>query len=136
RADVVRSVRDGPAREVVPLHRPLEALALRDARDLHGLALLEDVDGHRLSDLELARLVAELDEAAHRGGVCLLQVPELGFGDPLLLDRPEAELHGLVAVALVGADAGHVTGPGLDHRYPLDASIFAEHLGHPQLPAQ
>src|SRR5205085_10976845 len=41
RADRVRSVRDGPAREVVPLHGPLEALALRDARDFHGLALLE-----------------------------------------------------------------------------------------------
>ena len=50
-------------------------------------------------------LVAELDQRAHRAGVGLLQVPELGLGELALFGRVERELHGGVAVALVGADA-------------------------------
>src|SRR5690349_23040693 len=41
RANVVRAVGHRAAREVVALDGALEALALRDAGDLHGLALLE-----------------------------------------------------------------------------------------------
>src|SRR5215207_3960928 len=40
-AHVVRAVRHGPAVKVVALDRPGEALALRGAGDLHGLARLE-----------------------------------------------------------------------------------------------
>src|SRR3954470_24931413 len=43
-AHVVRAVADGAAREVVPLDGALEALALRDAGHLDGVALLEDLD--------------------------------------------------------------------------------------------
>ena len=50
-------------------------------------------------------LVAELDQRAHRAGVGLLQVAELGLGELALLDLVEGELHGGVAVALGGADA-------------------------------
>jgi hypothetical protein len=42
----------------VTLDRALEALALRDARDLDHLAGLEDVHAHLVADLELARVVA------------------------------------------------------------------------------
>ena len=60
RAHVVRAVGDRAAAEVVALDRALEALALRGAGDLDLLALLEDVDGQLLADLEALALVAEL----------------------------------------------------------------------------
>ena len=48
---------------------------------------LERLDGDGLADLQLAGLVAELDEVAVRAGVGLLEVAELGLGQVLLLGR-------------------------------------------------
>src|SRR3954466_15834015 len=62
RAHVVRAVALGPAGEPVTLDRALEALALRGAGDLDLGADLEGLDGHRLADEQLARLVAELHD--------------------------------------------------------------------------
>src|SRR4051794_41178876 len=132
-ADVVRAVRHGSAREVVALDGALEALALRDARDLDLLALLERLDGHAVAHLELAGLVAELHEVAHGRSVGLLQVTELGLGQALLGHRAEPELDRLVAVAIVGADADHGAGAGLEDGHALDAAVLAEDLRHAEL---
>src|SRR5215208_7202247 len=67
-AHVVRAVGLRTGGEVVTLDRALEALALRDPGDLDGLADLERLDRDGLADGELAGLVAELDERAHRWG--------------------------------------------------------------------
>src|SRR3954469_25274701 len=106
RAHVVRAVGLGTAREAVTLDGALEALALRGAGHLHGAADLERLDRHGLTDRELARLVAELDDVPHRRGVGLAQVPELGPGQVLLLRRAQRALHGPVAGALAPAGAG------------------------------
>src|SRR4051794_11246102 len=132
-AHVVRAVGDRSAAEVVPLHRSLEALALRGAGDLDGLALLESLDGHRVANLQLAGLVAELLDVAERRGVGLLEVAQLRLRQPLLAGAAEAELHGLVAVALMRADAGDVTRAGLDHGHTLHAAVLLEDLRHPDL---
>ena len=58
----------GPAAEVVALDRALEALALGGAGDLDLLADLEGLDGDGVADLQLAGLVAELDEVTHGPG--------------------------------------------------------------------
>src|SRR5215210_3275335 len=113
RADVMGPVRHGPAAEVVALDRPLEALALGDARHLDLLAGLEGLDGHGVPDRELGCLVAELDQMAHRWRVRLLEVAQLGPGQAALLDGAEAQLHRLVAVALGGPNRGHRAGAGL-----------------------
>src|SRR2546423_1933258 len=60
-ADVVRAVRHGAAAEAVALDRAGQALADRHAGDLHVVAGLERLDGHRLAHGELAP-TAELDE--------------------------------------------------------------------------
>src|SRR4051794_39707022 len=133
RAHVVRAVRDGAAGEVVALDRALEALALRDAGDLDLLAGLERLDRDGLPDGQLAGLVAELDHVLHRRRVGLAEVAELGLAQVLLARRAERELDGLVAVAVERADAGHGTGPGLEHRDALDAPVLEEQLGHPEL---
>src|SRR5580704_9827812 len=133
RTDVVRAVRFRSAREVVALDRSLEALALGLARDLDVVADGERLDGHGLTHEQLARLVAELREVAVCGRVGLLQVPELGLGDRLLLALPERQLDRLVAVALDGADRGHGTRAGLEHGHALDASIVEEPLRHTEL---
>src|SRR3954447_168268 len=132
-AHVVRAVGDRPAREVVALDRALEALALRDAGDLDPLARLEGLDGHGLADLQLAGLVAELDDVLHRRRVGLAQVAELGLGEVLLAGRAERELDGLVAVAVERADPGHGTRPGLEDGDALHAPVFEEQLRHPEL---
>jgi hypothetical protein len=81
----------------------------------------------------LADLVTELPDVAQRRGVGLLEVAELGARQRLLAHRAEAELDGLVAVHLVGADREHRTGAGLEHGHALDLAVFQEPLGHPQL---
>src|SRR6185312_2618325 len=132
-ADVVRAVRLRAGVESVALDRALEALALRGPGDLDLLTGLERLDGDRLSHLQLAGLVAELDQVAVRGGAGLLQVAELSLRELLLAAGAERELHGLVAVALVRADAGDRAGTGLEHGHALDAPVVEEALRHPEL---
>src|SRR5262249_12896909 len=91
-ADVVRAVGLAARLEVVALDRALEALALRGPRDLDRLTDLERLDRHRLADLQLAGLVAELLDDAVGTGVGLLEVAELGLGQVLLLGLAEREL--------------------------------------------
>ena len=67
------------------------------------------------------------------GRVGLLQMAELGLRQRLLLACAEGQLHGLVAVALVRADRGHRTRPGLEHGHALDAAVVEEPLGHAEL---
>src|SRR3954451_12249674 len=133
RAHVVRAVALGAGLEPVALDRALEALALRGPGDLDLLAGLEGLDRDGLADQELARLVAELHDVLHGRRVGLAQVPELGLGEVLLLRRAEGELDGLVAVALVGADARHRAGPGLQDGDALDDAVVGEDLGHAEL---
>jgi hypothetical protein len=121
----------------VALDRALEALALGDARDLHGLALLEHVDLDLLTHHELADLIPELGQAAQRRGVGLLEVAQLALGDLLLADVAERELHGLVAVTLLGADGGDPAGTGLHDRHALDVAVLGvEDLRHTELASQ
>src|SRR3954451_6592669 len=135
-AHVVRAVALGAAAEVVALDRALEALALADAGDLDLGAGLEGRGGHGVTDLQLAGLVAELDEVLHRRGVGLAQVAELSLGEVLLAHGAEGELDGLVAVAVDRADARHRAGAGLEHGDALDIALFGEDLGHAQLPGE
>jgi hypothetical protein len=115
------------------LDRALEALALRLAGDLDLLADLEGLDRDGLADEQFARVVAELHDVAVSRGVGLLEMAELSLGQHLLLARAERELHGLVAVALLGANGGHRTGAGLEHGDALDTAVIEEPLGHPEL---
>src|SRR5436305_6461271 len=121
------------AREVVALDRPLEALALGAAGDLHLVAGRKRLHADGLPDEQLADLVAELDHVPVRPGIRLLQEPQIRLGERLLFARTERELHGLVAVAIDGADPGHRARPCLQHGYPLDAAVLPEPLGHPEL---
>src|SRR3954470_17889596 len=133
RAHVVRAVADGAAGEVVALDGALEALALRDAGDLHLLAGFERLDRDGLAHGQLAGLVAELDEVLHRRRVGFAQVAELALGQVLLARGAERELDGLVAVTVERADARDGTGPGLEHGDALDAPVVEEELRHAEL---
>ena len=66
----------GPRVKLWRLTVPWKPLPFETPDDLHALALLEDVDGHVLADLELAGLVAELAHVPERAGVGLLEVAE------------------------------------------------------------
>src|SRR4051794_21402521 len=132
-AHVVRAVRDGAAAEAVALDRSLEALALRDAGDLDGLALLEDVDGQLLANLEALALAAELAQVAQRRVARLLQVAELGLRQLALGHVAVAELHGVVAVALGRPQAGNPARARLHDRDALDGAVLHEQLRHPDL---
>src|ERR1700761_4457454 len=63
-AVVVRAVGLGTAREVMALDGALEALALGGAGDLDLVAGGEGLDGDGVTELQIAGLVAELDEVA------------------------------------------------------------------------
>jgi hypothetical protein len=116
----------------VALDRAGEALALRGAGDLDGLALLEDRVGRQLGpDLELARLAPELGEVLQHADAGLLQVAQLRLGQLLLARLAEGELDGVVAVALRPADRRHEARAGLDHGHALDVPVLGvEDLRH------
>jgi hypothetical protein len=121
----------------VALDRPLEPLALRAARDLHELTLLEGLaDAHGLTHLELSRLVAELGEMPQRRRAGLLQMAEPCAREPLLANIAEGELHRVVAVAIGRADRRDVARPRLDHGHALDPAVLLEDLRHAELPAE
>ena len=123
--------RPGPVK-VVALDRALEALALGDARDLDPLTGLEDrVDAQLVAHLGLTGVAAELAQVFEIADPGLSQVPELRLVELLLGHLTEADLHGVIAVALCPADPGDEAGTGLDHRHPLDSAVLRnEHLGH------
>ena len=123
----------GPEAKLWRLIVPWKPLPLPTAGDLDDLADLEGLDGHGVADDELAGLVAELHERAHRRRVDLLEVAEQRLVERFLAHRAEAELDGLIAVGLVGADRGHRAGPGLEHGHALDVTVVEESLGHAQL---
>ena len=127
------AVGDGTAAEAVALDRPLEALALRVARDLDPLPLLEDVDGQLLANLEALALAAELAQVAQRRVARLLQVAELGLRQLALGHVAVAELHGVVAVALGRPQAGNPARARLHDRDALDGAVLHEQLRHPDL---
>ena len=84
--------------------------------------------------VELAGLVAELHERARRAAAStFLRWPSSRLGERLLAHGAEAELDGVVAVDLVGADRGHGARAGLEHGDALDAAVVEEALGHAEL---
>ena len=95
----------GPALKLWRLIVPWKPLPLRRPADLDRLADLEGVDGDGVADLQLVGLVAELDEVAVRADVGLLAGARARAVSAFSLHGAERELHGLVAVALVRADA-------------------------------
>src|SRR3954447_24558101 len=133
RAHVVRAVGDRSAAEAVALDGSLEALALRDARDLDLLALLEHVHGQLLADLEALALAAELAQMAKGRVAGLLDVAKLGLRELALGHVAVAELDGHVAVAVLGAQAGHAAGACLHDRYALHDAVLDEQLRHTDL---
>ncbi len=133
RANVVRAVRLRAAGEVVALDRALKALALGRAGDLHARTGLERLDGHRLAELQLPSLAAELRQAAHRRRIGLLEVAEFRLVHVLLLAQAKCQLHGFVAVAFGCANGRHRARAGLEHGHARDVPVFLEDLGHAEL---
>ena len=122
----------GPEAKLWRLIVPWKPLPLRRRR-LDGLADREGRDGHGLTDHQFRGLVAELHERAHGGRVDLLEMAEQRFVERFLTHRPEAELHGFIAVDFVGADRGHRAWARLEHGDALDTTVVEESLGHTQL---
>src|SRR3954452_24927368 len=129
----MRAVRFGAAGEVVALDRALKPFGLGLRRDLDPVADLERIDPDGLTDQQFADLVAELGQVAVGRGVGLLEVPELGLGEHLLLAGSKGQLHGLIAITLLGADRRHRARPALQHRDALDPAVVEEPLRHAEL---
>ena len=87
---------------------------------------------------ELAGLAAELGAGRRSGGAsAFLRCPSWPLVRRLLAGLAEADLDGVVAVAVVAADGGDPTGAGLDHGHALDAAVLGiEDLRHAQLASQ
>src|SRR5688500_1042483 len=117
---------------MVTLHHALEALAAAGPDDVHALAIGENRDVHVVA--RLRRLGTGLDAylaADPRGRHAGLL--EVAGGRLVLLGGPvhQAELYGLVAVALDGLDLGDHAWARLDHRRRLHGAVGREDLRHP-----
>src|SRR5213592_4329320 len=120
----------------VALDATLEALALRDADDVHELARLEHRHRERLPHLValelLGLLESDLADHPHRGDVGLLEEAGRGFRHVLLLGA-EAELERVIAVRLPGPDPHDRAGSSLDDGHGHVVAVVAEDLGHADL---
>src|SRR2546426_1130761 len=122
----------------VALDAALEALALRDADDIHELARLEHLHRERLSHLVALELLGllepDLADDPHRGDVRLLEEARLGLGHVLLLGA-KAELERVVAMGVLGPDPHDRAWPRLDDGHGHLVAVVAEDLGHTDLAA-
>jgi hypothetical protein len=118
--------------ETMALDDALEALALGNTGDLDLIADREDIHGHGVAHRQLV-LTPHFHQVALGAHARLLQVAELGFGEPLGLDVPEGDLRGDIPVGLHRLLLSHQAGPGLDHGAAHDGAVFFVELGHAQL---
>ena len=133
----VGTVGGADAVEAVTLHDTGVALALAGAGDVDVLAGGEQLGAELLADL-VGRGVtrADLGDVAARGHAGLAEVTGGRLGDLGAVDLAEADLDGVVAVLLGGADLGHHVGAGRDHGHGDDAVVLVPGLGHAELGAQ
>ena len=119
---------------VLPDHA-LEALALGDADDVDQLALVKGCYGHHGARLDGGRL-GQPHFAQHPRGfgeAGLLGVIERGLARVFDLLPGEAELHGIVAVALDGLHLHDGAGAGFDHGDGHERVFRIVDLRHPDL---
>src|SRR6185503_19550894 len=127
-----RAVGGAPAAEAVALDDALEALALAGGDHVDVLAGGEDRGLHLVARLPLlVGLDLELGETTRRGHAGLLEVALLRLADvarrPLL---DQAELHRLVAVAVLGLALHDQAGADLEDGDRDHRPVVAEDLGH------
>src|SRR6185436_9260420 len=133
-AHVHAAVRLGTAAETVALDRAREAAALHRADDVDEIARLEHGAEHGVADLHgRRRLEAFLAQVALGGDAVLLECAEARLGAALVADVAEAELHGVVAVALAGSDLRHHARTDFDHGHSRDRAVLSEQLSHSAL---
>src|SRR5207302_7263865 len=146
------------AGKAVALHRPGGAATLAGADHVHPLDFLEDLAGRQLrTDFQLSRPVqAELADVAlrlhvrflrdlHAGGGQLLAAFRFdlagdvaAFGQGRLVARlvEETELHGVVAVAVLGANLEDGAGADFQDGDGGHFALLVVDLGHTDLQAE
>src|SRR2546423_13433696 len=99
--DVVGTVRDGAATEMVALMLAGKPLALRRAGDVHPLAGREQIRLQCLADLVAGvGLEPDLAHVAMGGDPGLLEMSGRGLGELFVFDLAETELDRTVAIFL------------------------------------
>ena len=130
----MRTVGHRAAAEPVPLDNALEALALGGAGHRDFVAGGEHVRLELGTDLDaLNRVAPELDNFALRLDPGFLVLAHDGLGGPLLLAGPKSQARRDVPVLLLGAQAQHEAGTGLQDGDGHDDAGVVEHLRHTQL---
>mmetsp|Transcript_611 Transcript_611/g.2358 ORF Transcript_611/g.2358 Transcript_611/m.2358 type:complete len:341 (+) Transcript_611:40-1062(+) len=130
------AVRHQTAREAVLLHGALPALTDGRAADVHDVVNLEDVAGVELrAELVRGRAhEAELLEVAHGGNASLGAVANLGLGDLVISNLVVPNLHGVVAVGVLGLDLSHdVARLDRDDGHGHAEALLREELRHASL---
>src|SRR6185436_3706570 len=149
------AVRGPLAGEIVPLDRAGKAAALARGRDIDGLHAVERGNVDHAADCEIAgrtsdfaheplRFAIGLGEELDSGRSALLGALAFEFGNVTSSAAigqtaglvGEAQLDGLVTVALHGANLQHVARPGLNHRDRHDLPRLVVELCHPDLAAE
>src|SRR5437879_12390726 len=117
----------------VALDAALEALALRDADDIHELARLEHLHRERLSHLVALELLGllepDLADDPHRGDGRLLEEARLGLGHVLLLGA-KAELERVVAMGVLDPATHAGDWPRVDDGYRHTDPVLAQNPQH------
>ena len=127
------AVRFRAAGKVVALHDAGESAPFARACDIDPVAWFEDLDANALSDCVLRGLV-DLKLAQVAQVALLLEMAAHGL--VAAFGCAEAELYGIVAVAIGSLDLRDQAGPGFDHRRAAHAALWVEHLDHAKLSAE
>src|SRR5579883_741968 len=130
------TVRLRSAREAVPLDASLEATTLGDRGHIYAVAGAEKRDVDALADLPCLHVVhGELAQILELAAT-LLEVALHGPVQLRVLDRAEAELHGIVAVGVGRLDLCDHARSGLDDGDALHHAGFVEALQHAEFLAE
>jgi hypothetical protein len=121
--------------EVVSLHCTSEALTLGCAGDADLVTRSKDVCLDLLTDLDVSHIFhAEFAHDSLRCNTSLRILPGDWFGDSSSIHVTEADLHGIVAFLTLSAQLCDEHGSGLNNGNRNNCTVFAEDLGHPNLP--
>src|SRR5437763_12835171 len=102
------AVRGPQASKPVPLHDPREASALAGSRHVDVFHFLEGFDGERLAFGQVGWFtLPDLADVAFGFRIDLLRMAAFGLSGAFSLLVVEAQLHGVIAVALFGPNQEH-----------------------------
>jgi hypothetical protein len=136
-SNFVRTASHRLALDVVPTNNALKSTSYRNARNIYGFAVFEDIsDRYFFTYLVPAKTLCvapDLFDVTEGAAPCLFELAKFGLGAALVLLWLKTKLNRAVTVNIVATDIKNETGSSLNYGHWNALSFRCKHLGHSQL---